>query len=244
MGTLIKPTTDFKRRSGGSFAAAVTVRRRSGGGWISATKAYRRTGGAWSMVYSMPDLGISGGGAATGSGGSSSGSASVGATAAPGGTNSGSLSYAWNYVSGDGAIAPNNSGIANPTFSRNFTGVPNGTTSSGVSAIWRCILTDTATGAQVYEDRTIGPLAWQNTIPAFSGRTDYINSSQSVSTPAGANSLTVYIVGGGAQGGAGFNDGMGTEFVGGGASGAGQAVKTVSGPGGSYSCTVGGGWVR
>jgi len=65
------------------------------------------------------------------------------------------------------------------------------------------------------------------------------SGSGSDATPAGAVQLIVQVVGGGAQGGSGFNDGMGGEFSGGGASGGGYAVKTISSPSGSYSWSVG-----
>lgn len=167
MGTPIKPTTHSKRRSSSSEIDLTIAKRRASASNTDLTWIRRRLSGAWVWLLSRPDVTAGGGGAATASGAGGSGTASVGATATPGGTDSGSRSYHWDYVSGDASIAPNDANAQNPTFSRSFTGVANGSTSAGVSAVWKVTITDTATGAQSYDTRTIGPLAWQNTTPAY-----------------------------------------------------------------------------
>lgn len=241
MGTLIKPTTNLKRRSSGAFSVAALVQKRVSGAWANATFVKRRTGGAWVFVYSTPDVSVSGGGAATNSGASTGGTTSVGGSSTPGGVNSGSLSYSWSYVSGDGAISVNNAALQNPTFSRTFSGVPNGTTSSGVSAVWRCTLTDTITGAQVYADLSIGPLAWQNTIPAFTPHTDTFQNGQSgsIAVPTGASHLQMIAEGGGGVGGAW--DGSNTGGGGGGGSRVISDYTIVSGDWGTNLSYVSGG---
>lgn len=229
-------TNRFTARRAGGWQYASTVHGKFGGTWRPARYVYAKHGGVWRGVYSV--LSPSKTDAFyPGSGASASGTVDCGATANATG-NIGPLSFLWARTGGAGHTCLNPTS-ATPTFRYNFSGVGPEQTSYAYST-WQCTISDGDTGATTVIGGVSVGSAWTNTIPAFSGRTDYITSSQSVATPSGANSLIVYIVGGGAQGGAGFNDGMGTEYFGGGASGAGQAVKTISGPSGSYSCTVGG----
>lgn len=226
------------RRPPGSWQYASTVYGKRAGNWLAARYVYARSGGVWRGVYSVLSATMNGNIAHTGSGASSSGTASAagGVTGVSG--NIGGVSYGWSRISSYQGIEPNNSGIAQPTWSRSFSGVSNGTTSGAVAETWQCTITDGDTGATTTRNYQI-EFAWQNTLSAFTPFTQYFTSgSSSVGTPAGAGFLTIRVVGGGAQGGAGFNDGMGTEFFGGGASGAGQAIKTIS-PSGTYSYSVG-----
>lgn len=230
MGTFVKPTTHFKRRLSGSNIDLGFLSRRAGGGWSGLSSLKRSSGGAWVWIYSTPDVTAGGGGAATGAGSSSSGTTTRGVTATPGGTDSGSRSYSWTYVTGDTGITFN-AGSAftdqNPTMKRDFSGVANGTTSSGVSAVWRCMMTDTATGAQVYSDVTVGPLAWQNTIPAFTPfNTNNITGGTSGSepVPTNASSLTIKVAGSGGKGGNGWS---GTDPGGGGGGGSGGFTSQI-----------------
>lgn len=172
MGTFVKSTTKVKRRASGSGTALGALKRRISGGtaWQGLTFLKRRSGSGWVWLYSSPDVTASGGGAATGSGASSSGTVTKQVFATPGGTDSGSRSWLWEYYSGDAGITFNtgsSSSDQNPTMKRDFTGVSNGSTSAGVSAVWRVTQTDTQTGAQVVDYVTVGPLAWTNTVPAY-----------------------------------------------------------------------------
>ena len=115
MGTLIKPTTLKYGGRGGAYTL-VQARYAAQSGWKPVKGSFKGKGGVWVGTYSTPDVNCGGGGAATASGASGSGTASVGATAANGGYWVGSLAYGWTYVSGDSGIAPNNVGIQKPDF--------------------------------------------------------------------------------------------------------------------------------
>lgn len=241
MGILLKPTTKAKKMPGSNGAGTdltfAKYRNGANNAWVNCTFIKRRnaTNDGWIWAYSTPDVTVSGGGAATGSGASGAGSAYVQAFAADGGVHSPNYRYDWSYVSGDGAITPDNAvNHYNPIFSRAFSGVANGSTSAGVSAVWRCTITDTDTGAQAYADITIGPLAWQNTIPSFSPHTNtYTAGSGTEYVPAGATSLTIRRIGGAGGGGNGvYNSGLGDYKGGnGGGSGAYTAQTIAIAPG-------------
>jgi hypothetical protein len=233
MGTLLKPTTKGKRMPGSAGAGVnltfAKIRNPANTAWIDASFIYRRNAGntAWVMEYSTPSGALSGGGPASTSNGTGAGTPSVSATATPGGVNSGNLSYSWQHSSG-----PNNYSYANTTTaiitgSYAFTGVGNGVTSSLAAEAVYCIVTDNDTGAQYSTDPiTIGPFSHTNTTPAFSAHTNsYFSSSGTEYVPAGATSLTVKVIGGGAPGGQGR--GFGSDQGGGGGGGSGD-IETVT----------------
>lgn len=161
-------TTRYFARHSGSWQNPITRYARHNGSWQAVLAHYARHNGVWQMIYSTPAVSVGNSGAVTGAGASSSGTVSGSVMATPGGTSSGSLSYAYAYVSGDSGFSIiSGNGTATPTFSHAFSGVANGTTSSGVSATWACTLTDNVTGASATAAFTVGPFAWQNTIPPY-----------------------------------------------------------------------------
>ena len=213
------------------------------GGWQPAKAAWVYDAGTWKGIYSVLSVtgtsNVSHGSSGASSSGGDSGSGGV--TGVSG--NIGSLSYSWSYLSGDGVIVPDNSAAATPTWSRSFSGVANGTSSSA-SASWRCTITDAQTGATTTADISIG-LQWTNTIPAFTfqrnpfpGPTSPGANSGICNAPAGANTVRIYIIGGGGQGGSGiFQDGDHLYNGGGAASGA-RAVW--SGAASNFTYSAGG----
>lgn len=239
MGTLVQPSTHIKRKLSNTNVAH--VQRRSSASWIGASFVKRRSAGAWVWLYSTPDVNAGGGGAATDSGASTNGTTSVGLTATPGGNRSGSDSFAWSYVSGDAGISLDNINAQNPNAARDFTGVSNGTTSAGVTAVWEVTLTDLQSGAQVTSQVTVGPLAWQNTIPSFSPFTQTFTGGQSGSVPVpnGATRLTLTMVaGGGWEGGSHFVVSTGDYWGGGGGGSGGYNVWSVPISAGDWGASI------
>jgi hypothetical protein len=229
-------TTCVSGNSGAGFALAKGVWGHNGSSFQPAKFVFGHNGSGWICRYSVLSASSSGG-SHTDSGTSSSGTASVvaGVTGVSG--NAGSLSYIWSRLSG--SLIGASANIAQPTWSYAFSGVANGTTSSTVSESFRCTITDGQTGAAATQDITVS-LAWQNTIPAFSGSENDVTTlgPGSINPPAGANTVTVYIVAGGGRGGSGqFLDG--DHEYGGGGGGSGDIV-TWAGAAQSFSYSVGG----
>ena len=196
----------------------------------------KSAGGSWIPRYSVLSASASGG-SHTDSGASSSGTASVVAGVNTVSGSYATVSYVWTRLSGSQISCSAN--IATPTWSCPFTGVANGTTSGTVSESFRVTITDDNTGATTTADITIN-LAWQNTIPAFSGQTDpfYGPASGTINPPAGANTVRIYIVGGGGDGGSGnFID---TESMYGGGGGASGARAVWFGSAQSFTYSAGG----
>lgn len=220
-------TTRFYAR-GGSFTPAQGVWGHNGSSFQPAQKVWAHNGSSWVGVYSVLSVASKSNASNTSSGASSSGTASASNGTMSGSGNIGSLSYSWANVGGDGSISINNAALQTPTFSRNFSGVsPEG--SANVSGTWRCTMTDLQTGATVQDTISVS-LTWQNTTPAFSGQTDTYPgpASGTASRPTGASTVTIYIIGGGGQGGSGqFMDGD-HQYGGGGAQGGGRVVWTGS----------------
>jgi len=183
-------TTHFKAKLAGTVSNAALVYGKLGGVTSPAKFVYAKLGGVVTMVYSTPTVSVANIGSTIGSGASGSGTTSNSTVATPGGNNSGNLSYAYSYVSGDTGFN-NTVGGANPTFTHAFSGVPNGTTSAGVSATWNCRITDNVTGAFFDYQFTIGPYAWQNTIPAYIAPTvSSFNNMGGTKNVAGSTTVT------------------------------------------------------
>lgn len=166
MGSLIRPTNQIVPRVGGVWSGATPLIAGGQSGTIAAKMVYARVAGVWAPKYSTPTATVSGGGANSSSGASSSGTVSVNATVTPGGNHSGVLSYTWG---GGGVLSYLNTTSATITAYHDFTGVANGSSSSiGPDTGLFCDVTDTLTGATWRtENITAGPLTWTNTIPAF-----------------------------------------------------------------------------
>ena len=174
---------------------------------------------------------LSGGGARTGSGASGSGTVSIDAYVTAGGVHSGNLSRKWKRSGTDNGFVIDDDTAVHPGWSKNFTGVANGSTSAGLSESWYCEVTDIDTGAVYQTDAiTIGPLAWQNTTPAFSAHTNtYTSGSGTEYVPPGAATLTIRRVGGAGGGGNGvYNSGLG-DYKGGNGGGSGAyTTQTIA----------------
>jgi hypothetical protein len=231
MGTPLGYTTKFSRHLSGAWGYS-TINRHLSGAWGVSPAVWENIAGTWTMRASTPTVTAGGGGANTSSGASTSGTASVGLTATPGGTNTGNLSYHWYRASGSN-YSIDNATAQNPNVSYVFSGVADGTTDSLASEQWYCVITDNVTGATYQSDNiTVGPLAWQNTIPAFSPHTDvYTSGSGNATIPAGAVQVVITVIGaGGGGGGCGaYNSSQGYyEPSGGGGGAGGYSQRTIS----------------
>lgn len=241
-------TTRLFGRGGSSFAAAQLVYGHNGAGWVAAQKVYAHNGSGWYLRYgpltvsSVTHVSHSSSGAS--SAGSDSGVAGISVSGG-----SGSYSYSWAYLSGDGSFGCSNSAISNPTFSRSFSGVGNGSTST-VTGSWRCTVTDIQSGATVTGDCSIS-LAWQNTSSGggFSPVTNDYTSSGSETVPSGATNLTITIIAGDGSGGFGLTEEPGpVEYHGGNGGSGAQCVifRSVAsgdwGGGLSFTIDAGGGY--
>lgn len=232
MGLLLKPTTKVKRMPGSNGAGTdITFWKDRNAGntaWTDRSFIKRRnaTNDGWIWEFSKPTAVLSGGGARTGSGASGSGTVSIDAYVTAGGVHSGNLSRKWKRSGTDNGFVIDDDTAVHPGWSKNFTGVANGSTSAGLSESWYCEVTDIDTGAVYQTDAiTIGPLAWQNTTPAFSAHTNtYTSGSGTEYVPYGSSSLTLKVGGGGGGGGNGWG---GVDPGGGGGGGSGD-YETVT----------------
>lgn len=231
-------TTRVRAKNSGSWQTATIVYGKHGGTWKPARYVYAKRDGVWQGVYSVLS-GSKSDGFLGQSGASGSGTVDCTASADASGY-IGAKSYSWTKTSGADHTCLNPTSQT-PTWRYSFSSVGPEQTAYAYST-WECTITDQDTGATVVVGGVSIGSAWTNITPAYSGSTNKLTSgSGSVTAPAGANSVTIYCIAIGGQGGSGYNDGLDHQYGGGGGGGGGRVVWSGAVTGGvtSFSYSVG-----